>query len=54
MLLAAGWRVLEVRRGDALVDLWSEAGMRIAATASRTVVGATTGAWGAAPGGNRR
>ncbi len=54
MLLAAGWRVMEVRRGDALVDLWSEAGMRIAATASRTVVGATTGAWRPAPGGNRR
>ena len=54
MLLAAGWRVLEVRRGDALVDLWSEAGMRIAATASRTVVGPTAGAWQAAPGGARR
>jgi uncharacterized protein (DUF58 family) len=54
LLIAAGWRVLQVRRGDALGDLWSEAGMRVAATASRTVVGATAGAWGAAPGRDRR
>jgi uncharacterized protein (DUF58 family) len=54
LLAAAGWRVIEVRRGDSLADLWSEVGMRVAATASRTVVGATTGAWAAAPGGDRR
>jgi uncharacterized protein (DUF58 family) len=27
LLTAAGWRVLEVRRGDALTDVWSRAGM---------------------------
>jgi uncharacterized protein (DUF58 family) len=54
LLLASGWRVLEVRRGDLLTDVWSEVGMRVAATASRTAVGATTGAWAAAPGGDRR
>jgi hypothetical protein len=54
LLAASGWRVLEVRRGDLLTDLWSEVGMRVAATASRTSVGATTGALAAAPGGDRR
>jgi uncharacterized protein (DUF58 family) len=54
LLAAAGWRVIEVRRGDSLADLWSEAGMRVAATTSRTVVGATAGAYAPAPGGDRR
>jgi uncharacterized protein (DUF58 family) len=54
LLVASGWRVLEVRRGDLLTDVWSEVGMRVAATASRTAVGATTGAWAVAPGGDRR
>jgi uncharacterized protein (DUF58 family) len=54
LLIAAGWRVLEVRRGDLLTEVWSEAGMRVAAEASRTVVGATTGPWAVAPGGDRR
>jgi uncharacterized protein (DUF58 family) len=54
LLVASGWRVLEVHRGDLLTDVWSEVGMRVAATASRTAVGATTGAWAVAPGGDRR
>jgi uncharacterized protein (DUF58 family) len=43
LLTHAGWRVVEVRRGDPLAELWAAVGQSVTATTRRDVVAATTG-----------